>query len=88
MMLCRALDTMPGAATGLRQIDAADQQHQFFVGESDPAFFAVGFRPPKSAFLQAFRANLDAAAIPEEELQSIALRVGEQKDVTTQGVAG
>jgi len=88
MMLCRALDTMPGPAAGLRQIDAADQQHELFVAESDSTFFALGCRPAESAFLQTFGAYPEAAAIPEEKLQAIALRVGEQKDVAAERVAG
>jgi hypothetical protein len=88
MMLRRALDTMPCAAAGLRKIDAADQQHELFVAENDFAFFALGRGPAKAALLQTFRAYPEAAAVPEQELEAVALRVGEEKDVAAQRVAG
>ena len=71
MMLCRALDAVPGAAAGLRKIDAADEQREFFVAESDPAFLAPGFRPAESALLKAFRADPEAAAVPEQQLEAV-----------------
>jgi hypothetical protein len=44
---------MPCALSGLRQIDAAQKQHEFFVAEDDFALFTGGFRPAKATFLQA-----------------------------------
>jgi hypothetical protein len=43
---------MPGALSGLPQIDAAQKQHEFFVAEDDFAFLTRGFRPAKAPFLQ------------------------------------
>jgi hypothetical protein len=51
--LCGARYAMPCAPSGLRQIDAAQKQHEFFVAEDDFAFLSRGFRPAKTPFLQA-----------------------------------
>src|SRR5580700_11731117 len=50
------------------------------------SFFAR-FRPPEASLLQALGAYPQPAAIPEQQLQPIALRVGKQKDVPAQRVA-
>ena len=71
MMLCRALDAVPGAAAGLRQIDASDKQREFFMAEGDFALFAPGFRPAEAALLKAFRADPEAAAVPEQQLEAV-----------------
>src|SRR5271156_4163791 len=78
---------MPCAAAGLCQIDAPDQQHEFFMAEGDFAFFALWRRPPEPALLQTLRADPETAAIPEQKFQPVALRVGEQKDMTAQRIA-
>ena len=78
---------MPCAAVGLRQIDTAEQQHEFFVAEGDFVFFALCLRPPKASLLQSLGAYPKAAAVPEEQFQPVALRIGEQKDMTAQRIA-
>src|SRR5580704_16471395 len=87
MILCRACHAVPCAAAALRQIDAADQQRELFMAEGDFIFFAVGVRPAEAALLQTFGAHPETAAIPEQKLQAVALRVAEQKDVATHRVA-
>ena len=72
---------MPCPAAGLRQIDTAEKQHEFFVAESDLVSFFGRFRPPEAALLQALGTYPEPAAIPEQQFQPIALRVGKQKDV-------
>jgi hypothetical protein len=37
----------------LRQIDAAEKQHEFFVTEGDFVSFFARFRPPEASLLQA-----------------------------------
>src|SRR5271163_3887842 len=51
--LSRACHAMPCALPDLRQIDSAQQQHEFFMAEDDFAFLARGFRPAKTPPLQA-----------------------------------
>ena len=48
--LGRACHAMPRPLPGLCQIDAAQQQHEFFVAEDDFALFTRGFRPAKTPF--------------------------------------
>jgi hypothetical protein len=50
---------MPCATAGLRQIDTADKQHEFFVAENDFAFLSFRFRPPEPTLLQSFVAPLE-----------------------------
>src|SRR5450432_2496888 len=78
---------MPCPATGLRQIDTAEKQHEFFVAEGDFVSFFASFRPPEASLLQALGAYPEPAAIPEEQFQPIALRVGKHEDVPAQRVA-
>src|ERR1700722_578549 len=78
---------MPCPAAGLRQIDTAEKQHEFFLAEGDFVAFFVRFRPPKASLLQAFGAYPEAAAIPEQQFQPIALRVAKHKDVPAQRIA-
>jgi hypothetical protein len=47
---------MPTPAAGLRQIDTAEKQHEFFVAEGDFVSFFARFRPPEASFLQALGA--------------------------------
>src|SRR5580704_18383600 len=78
---------MPCPAAGLRQIDTAEKQHEFFVAEGDFVSFFGRFRPPEASLLQALGAYPEPAAIPEQQFQPIARRVGKQKDVPAQRVA-
>jgi hypothetical protein len=57
------------------------------VAERDFVFFTLCFRPTEASLLQSFGAHPQAAAVPEQQFQPIALRVGEQKDVSAQRVA-
>lgn len=50
---------MPCARSGLRQIDAAQKQHEFLMAEDDFAFPTRGFRPPETPFLQALVAPFE-----------------------------
>ncbi len=52
--------------------------------ERDSGFFALDFRPAEAPFLKSFSAYQESAAIPKEQFQTIALRVGEPKDVAAQ----
>lgn len=63
----------------MRQIDAAEQQREFLVTEDNFRFFPRGFRPPEAALLQMFGADPESAAVPEQQLQPVAPRIGEQK---------
>ena len=68
---------VPWAARGVRQIDAAQQQCQLFVAERHLRLRIGGPRPSEPPLLQALGAYPQAAAIPEQQFQAIALRVGE-----------
>lgn len=63
---------MPSPATGLRQIDTAEKQHEFFVAEDDFVSFFARFRPPEASLFQALGAYPEPAAIPEQQFQPIA----------------
>src|SRR3984957_8975025 len=78
---------MPRPAAGLRQISTAEKQHEFFLAEGDFVSFFARFRPPETSFLQALGAYPEAAAIPEQQFQPIALRVAKHKDVPAQRIA-
>src|SRR5664279_5475044 len=78
---------VPLPALRVSQIDAPQQQRQFLVAEHDLRFLARGFRPVEASLLQALGTHPQAAAIPEQQLQAIALRVGEQKDMPAQRIA-
>ena len=47
---------MPCPPAGLRQIDTAEKQHEFFVAEGDFVAFFARFRPPETSLLQALGA--------------------------------
>ena len=53
----RARNAMPSPALGLRQVDAAEQQHQFLVAENYFRFLARGFRPSEPALFQTLGAD-------------------------------
>src|SRR5580698_545341 len=78
---------MPCPPAGLRQIDTAQKQHEFFVAEGDFVAFFVRFRPPETSLLKALGAYPEPTAIPEQQFQPITLRVGKHKDVPAQRVA-
>ena len=78
---------MPCPAAGLRQIDAAEKQHEFLVAEGDFVCFFARFRPPEASLLKALGAYPEPTAIPEQQFQPIALRVGKHKDVSVQGIS-
>src|SRR5277367_6951473 len=78
---------MPCPAPGLRQIDTAEKQHEFFVAEGDLVSLCARFRPPETSLLHALGAYPQPAAIPEQKFQPIALRVGKQKNVAAQRIA-
>src|ERR1700722_5151630 len=77
---------MPCAAAGLCQIDASQKQHEFFVAEGDFVFLAFCCRPPEATLFQTLRTHPETAAIPEQELQTVALRIREQKDMAAQRI--
>src|SRR5665213_547441 len=83
----RAVHAMPRAPPGLRQIDAAEQQRKFLVAENDFCFFTVGFRPAEPALLQPLGTDPESAPIPEQKLQTVALRVGEKENMPAQRIA-
>src|ERR1019366_4024057 len=68
---------VPLPALGVSQIDAPQQQRKFLVTEHDLRFLAGGLRPVEASLLQALGAHPQATAIPKQQLQTIALRVGE-----------
>jgi hypothetical protein len=49
---------MPCPAPGLRQIDTAEKQHEFFVAEGDFVSLCARFRPPETSLLHALVAQL------------------------------
>src|ERR1017187_9804557 len=78
---------IPWAARGVRQIDAAQQQCQLFVAERYLRLRVGGPRPSEPPLLPALGAYPQAAAIPEQQFQTIALRVGKQEDMPAQRIA-
>jgi len=79
---------MPCAPSGLRQINAAQKQHEFFVAEDDFAFLTRGFRPAKTPSPETLGAHPKSAAVPEKQFQAVALGIGEEKDMPAQRIAG
>src|SRR6478672_12574742 len=75
---------VPPPAPSLQQIDSSYKQCQFLMAEQHLRLCAFGFRPAEAALLQAFRAHPQPTAIPEKQLQAIALCVREQKNVSAQ----
>src|ERR1017187_8740297 len=66
---------LPSLGTG--QINAPQQQRQFLVTEHDLRFLAGGLRPPEASLLQALGTHPQSTAVPEQQFQTITLRVGE-----------
>ena len=54
---------MPRPTPGLRQIDTAEQQHEFLVAERDFVLFTLGLRPSESSLLQTLVAQLQSAGV-------------------------
>src|ERR1035437_9870388 len=78
---------IPWAARGVRQINAAQKQRQLFVAERYLRLRVGGSRPSEPPLLQALGAYPQTAAIPEQQFQTIALRVGKQEDMPAQRIA-
>src|ERR1019366_4207353 len=78
---------VPLPALGVSQIDAPQQQRQFLVAEHDLRFLAGGLRPAEASLLQALGTHPQSTAVPEQQFQTIALRVGEQEDMPAQWIA-
>src|SRR5512132_2951834 len=64
------------------QIDASQQQRQFRRAERDLGFAGRRSRPAEPPLLQPLGANPQAAPVPEEQLQAVALRISENEDMT------
>ena len=78
---------MPGAPPRLSQLDAAHQQHQFFMCECDLRFAALCFRPAEATLLETLGAHPQTTAVPEQQLQAVALRIRKQEDMPAQRIA-
>src|ERR1035437_3007061 len=78
---------VPWTVRGVRQIDTSQQQRQLFVPERHLRLRVGGPRPSEPSLLQALGAYPQAAAVPEQQFQTIALRVGKQEDVPAQRIA-
>jgi hypothetical protein len=76
---------MPSPALRLQQIDATQQQCQFFLAEQ--YLLAFGFRPVETPLLQTLGAYPQSTAIPEQQLQAIPLRIREQENVPAERLA-
>src|SRR5919108_3385320 len=83
---CRFADYFPKPRPtfAARQIDAAQQQRQLLLAQHHFALSGFRLRPAKAPLLQTLGANPQSAAIPEQQLQPIPLRVREDEDVPAQ----
>ncbi len=77
---------IPFSSTSTLQIEAAQQIRQLRISQFDPLLVAVEIRELKRAGLQPFIENAEPVTIPEENLDSIATSVEEQKQVSRQGI--
>ena len=78
---------MPLAGPRLIQIDAAQQQRQLFMTQHDFLHRAVSLRPTKSPTVQLFRTHPKPASVIYDQLQAIAPRICEQKNMAARGIA-
>src|SRR5271169_1975862 len=78
---------VPPLVLGCGQIDPTQQQRKLFVTQDDLALRIAGLRPGETPFLQPLGADPESAAVPDQDLQAIALGVAEQEKVPAKRVA-
>src|SRR5271157_6570083 len=78
---------IPSPTLRLHQIDPTQQHPQFLLTQHDFAAPVTRLRPAKASFLETLRAHPQTAAVPEQNLQPVALRIHEQKHMAAQRVA-
>src|ERR1700687_1923594 len=77
---------IPPLVLGFGQIDPTQQQRKLFVTQYDLALRITGLRPGETPFLQPLGTDPEAASVPDEDLQPIALAVAEQEQMPAQRV--
>src|ERR1019366_3260578 len=60
---------------------------ELFLAENHFRFFTLCRGPTEPPLLQPLGADPESAAVPEKQLQAVALRIGEQKHVPAQRIA-
>ncbi len=78
---------MPLSGPRLSQINAPQQQRQLFVAQHDFLHRAVSLRPTKSPAVQFFRTYPKPASVIDDQLQAIAPRICEQKNMAARRIA-